>query len=270
MDFRQIKTSDDDFGLMTYDPAFTNTASCRSRHHLHRRRQGHPRVPRLPDRAARRARRPTSRWPTCSCTASCRRRTSSTEWTHDITIHTFVHENVKKFIDGFRHDAHPMGMLLGSVGALSTFYPDANDDPRPGQPRRSRRSGSSPRCRRSRPSPTGTRMGLPYVYPDNDLLVPGQLPEHDVQDDRAEVRAEPAARARARRPVHPARRPRAELLDQRDARASAPRRSTRTRRSPPASAALYGPLHGGANEAGPADAASASARRTTSRTSSRG
>src|SRR3712207_6972238 len=49
------------------------------------------------------------------------------EWIHQITIHTFVHENVKKFIEGFRYDAHPMGMLVGSVGALSTFYPDANE-----------------------------------------------------------------------------------------------------------------------------------------------
>src|SRR5690606_14050721 len=48
-------------------------------------------------------------------------------WTHEITVHTFVHENVKSFMQGFRHDAHPMGMLCGAIGALSTFYPDAND-----------------------------------------------------------------------------------------------------------------------------------------------
>ena len=56
------------------------------------------------------------------------------EWIGEITIHTFVHENVKGFMQGFRHDAHPMGMLLGSVGALSTFYPDANDDQGSGEP----------------------------------------------------------------------------------------------------------------------------------------
>ena len=92
-------------------------------------------------------------------------------------------------------------------------------------------------------------MGLPYVYPDNDLSYAGQLPLDDVQEDRGQVRARPAAGKGARRPVHPPRRPRAELLDRTPCAASAPRRWTPTRRSPPGVAALYGPLHGGANEA---------------------
>ena len=92
------------------------------------------------------------------------------EWTHLITIHTFVHENVKSFMQGFRHDAHPMGMLLGAIGALSTFYPDANQihdaDNRAIQV-----------IRLIAKMPTLAafsyrhNMGMPYVYPDNDLIL---------------------------------------------------------------------------------------------------
>jgi citrate synthase len=125
MDLRAIKVSDDDFGLMAYDPAFTNTAStrseityidgaagileyrgypieqlCRGLHYLEvAYLLIHGELPNQEQLDA---------------------------WTHEITIHTFVHENVKSFMQGFRYDAHPMGMLLASDGALSTFYPDAN------------------------------------------------------------------------------------------------------------------------------------------------
>jgi citrate synthase len=125
MDFRQIKVDDDDFGLMTYDPAYTNTASCRSAVTyidgdagvLEYR--GYP-IEQLAEQSTYlevayllvHGELPTQK--------------QLDDWTHEITIHTFVHENVKGFMQGFRHDAHPMGMLLGSVGALSTFYPDAN------------------------------------------------------------------------------------------------------------------------------------------------
>src|SRR4051794_26106836 len=125
MDFRQIKVDDDDSGLMTYDPAFTNTASTRSAITyidgdagiLEYR--GYP-IEQLAEKSTYlevayllvHGELPTQQ--------------QLDEWTHEITIHTFVHENVKGFMQGFRHDAHPMGMLLGSVGALSTFYPDAN------------------------------------------------------------------------------------------------------------------------------------------------
>ncbi|MCA1739091.1 MAG: citrate (Si)-synthase, partial [Actinobacteria bacterium] len=126
MDFRQIKVSDDDFGLMTYDPGFSNTASCRSAvtyidgengvlehrgiaiEQLYENSTylemaylvlyGH-----LPDEQ------------------------EYDDWVYQITHHTYVHENIKEFINGFRHDADPMGMLLASVGALSTFYPEAKD-----------------------------------------------------------------------------------------------------------------------------------------------
>src|SRR3712207_1219636 len=126
MDFRQIKTGDDDFGLMTYDPAFTNTASARSSiTYLDGdagilEYRGYP-IEQLAEHSTflevayllLNGELPTS--------------AELEQWTHDITYHTFLHENVKQLIEGFRYDAHPMGMLMASVSALSTFYPDAKN-----------------------------------------------------------------------------------------------------------------------------------------------
>src|SRR4051812_37409302 len=125
MDLRQIKVNEDDFGMMAYDPAFTNTASCRSEITyidgaagvLEYR--GYP-IEQLCDQSTYlevaylliKGQLPTQQ--------------QLDEWIHQITIHTFVHENIKGFMQGFRYDAHPMGMLLASVGALSTFYPEAS------------------------------------------------------------------------------------------------------------------------------------------------
>ena len=131
IDFRQIKTSDDDFGLMVYDPAFTNTASCRSaityidgeRGILEYR--GYP-IEQLAEN--------TNFLETAYLIlfGELPTRDELDQWIHDITYHTYVHENIKKFMEGFQYDAHPMGMLVGTVAALSTFYPDAKqvDDAR--------------------------------------------------------------------------------------------------------------------------------------------
>ena len=234
MDFRQMKVDEDDFGLMTYDPAFTNTAQLPQRDHLHRRRGGHPPAPRLLDRGAvREVDLPRGRLPARARRAA-HAATSSTSGRTTITIHTFVHENIKEFLQGFRHDAHPMGMLLSTVGALSTFYPEAKDIKDENE-----RYWATIRLIAKMPTLAAFAyrhsLGLPYNYPVNDLSLPGELPLDDVQDDGAALRGRPAARARARRALDPARRPRAELLDGRGARASARRRSTRTRPSPPAS-----------------------------------
>ena len=252
---------------MTYDPAFMNTASCRSaityidgdKGILEYR--GYP-IEQLAEQSTYlevayllvHGELPTQ--------DAARRRGS-----HEITIHTFVHENVKGFMQGFRHDAHPMGMLLGSVGALSTFYPDAKDiqdpenrhdpdDPPDRQDADARRVRLPPLQRASRTSiPTTT-----CAYAGNFL--------DDVQDDRAEVRAGSPARAGARHPLHPARRPRAELLDERRARgrllAGRPVLGGRRRRRRALRPAARRRQRGGA-----ADAASGSRPRTTSRTSSR-
>jgi citrate synthase len=126
MDFRQIKVSDDDFGLMTYDPAFTNTASCRSAicfidgeaGVLEYR--GYP-IEQLCERST------YLEVAYLLIYGELPTQEQLDEWVFEITHHTFVHENIKKFVEGFRYDAHPMGMLLATIGALSTFYPDAKN-----------------------------------------------------------------------------------------------------------------------------------------------
>ena len=139
------------------------------------------------------------------------------EWIFEITHHTFVHENIKKFVEGFRYDAHPMGMLLATVGALSTFYPDAKriDD-------EIERHMAAVRLIAKVPTLAAFayrhNLGLPYVYPDNELSYPGNFLSMMFKMTEVQYEPGPAARARPRRPLDPARRPRAELLDQRGAR----------------------------------------------------
>jgi citrate synthase len=120
IDLRAIKVSEDDFGLMTYDPAFTNTASCRSSITFIDgdkgilRYRGYP-IEQLAERS------------TFLETAylilfgDLPSSQQLADWKHRITHHTIIHENIKKLIDGFRHDAHPMGMTCSTVAALSTF-----------------------------------------------------------------------------------------------------------------------------------------------------
>ncbi|HET6448146.1 MAG TPA: citrate/2-methylcitrate synthase, partial [Conexibacter sp.] len=125
IDLRQIRVDDEDFGLMTYDPAFMNTASCRSaitfidgdKGVLEYR--GYP-IEQLAEQSS------YLEVAYLLIHGELPTQAQLDTWTHEITIHTFVHENVKEFMQGFRYDAHPMGMLLASVGALSTFYPEAS------------------------------------------------------------------------------------------------------------------------------------------------
>ncbi|HEY1777801.1 MAG TPA: citrate synthase [Solirubrobacteraceae bacterium] len=173
LDLRAIKTSEKDFGLLAYDPAFMNTASCRSAITFLDgdagvlQYRGYP-IEQLAEHSTYlevayllvHGDLPTA--------------AQLEEWTHLITIHTFVHENVKSFIQGFRHDAHPMGMLLGSVGALSTFYPDAARI-------HDAESRAIQTIRLIAKMPTLAafsyrhNLGMPYVYPDNDLNYAGNL-----------------------------------------------------------------------------------------------
>ena len=216
MDFRQIKVSEDDFGLMTYDPAFTNTASVRSS------------VCYIDGEAGVLEYRGYTIEELCEKSSYLEvaylliygelpTQEQLDEWIFEITHHTFVHENIKKFVEGFRYDAHPMGMLLATAGALSTFYPDAKniDD-------EMERHMAAVRLIAKMPTLAAFayrhNLGLPYVYPDNDLSYPGNFLSMMFKMTEAQVRARPAARARPRRPLDPARRPRAELLDERGAR----------------------------------------------------
>ncbi|WP_210495938.1 citrate synthase [Patulibacter sp. SYSU D01012] len=167
MDFRQIKTGDEDFGLMTYDPAFTNTASCRSaitfidgdKGILEYR--GYP-IEQLAEKAT------FLEVAYLLIFGELPTQPQLDEWTHAITTHTFVHENVKSFVEGFRYDAHPMGMLQASVAALSTFYPEAKDI-------KDEQTRYEQIVRLIAKMPTLAAFayrhakGMPYVYPDNDL-----------------------------------------------------------------------------------------------------
>ncbi len=167
VDLRQIKVDDDDFGLMTYDPAFMNTAACRSaityidgdKGIL--RYRGYP-IEQLAEGST------FLEVAYLLCEGELPTRAQLETWTEQIKFHTYVHTNITKFLEGFRYDAHPMGMLLGVVGALSTFYPDAKNihDPANRYLQRLRLLAKAPTIaafafRHSR--------GLPFVFPDNDL-----------------------------------------------------------------------------------------------------
>src|SRR5919197_130005 len=246
MDFRQIKVDDDDFGLMTYDPAYTNTASCRSAITFIDgdagilEYRGYP-IEQLAEQSTYlevayllvHGELPTQK--------------QLDDWTHEITIHTFVHENVKGFMQGFRHDAHPMGMLLGSVGALSTFYPDANkiNDEEIRYLQVIRLIAKMPTL-----AAFAFRhaMGQPYVYPDNDLRYSGNF--LGMLFKMTELKYQPDPRLERALDIlfilH---------ADHEQNCSTSAVRSVGSSQVDPYSAvaagvaALYGPLHGGANEA---------------------
>jgi len=165
--FEQMHLTPDDHGLLLYDPAFMNTASCTSRiTYIDGDRgillyRGYP-IEELAEHS--------TYLETAYLLVHGELPTSAQEreWVHDITIHTLVHENVKKFIDGFHHDAHPMGMLVSTVGALSTFYPEATSIYDEEQ-----RRISIYRLIAKMPTLAALAyrhsLGLPYNYPDNDL-----------------------------------------------------------------------------------------------------
>ena len=172
-DLRQIKTSEDDFGLMSYDPAFMNTASCQSRITFVDgekgilRYQGYP-IEELAEKSTYLETAYLILYGELPIEVRLK------EWVQNITFHTMIHENIKKFMDGFHHDAHPMGMLVSTVAALSTFYTDGKNifDPQSQKKQTYRLVGKMPTLaafayRHSR--------GLPYAYPDNDLSYTGNL-----------------------------------------------------------------------------------------------
>jgi citrate synthase len=245
-DLREIKVGEDDFGLMTYDPAFMNTASCRSaitfidgdRGILEYR--GYP-IEQLAEHST------YLEVAYLLIHGELPTRDQLDAWVHEITVHTFVHENVKSFMQGFRHDAHPMGMLLGSVGALSTFYPDANDITDPDN-----RMMQTIRLIAKMPTLAAFAYrhsnGQPYVYPDNDLKYSGNF--LGMMYKMTELKYEPDPRVERALDIlfilH---------ADHEQNCSTSAVRGVGSSQVDPYSAiaagiaALYGPLHGGANEA---------------------
>ena len=173
LDLRQIKVGPDDFGLMGYDPAFQNTASCRSEITFIDgdkgilRYRGYP----IEELAANHSFLEVSQ---LLLTGELPTPDQHLEWVAEITNHTFIHESIKKFIDGFHHDAHPMGMLVSAVGALSTFYPEAKQVHDPDV-----RHRQIVRLIAKMPTLAAFAyrhaMGLYYAYPDDELSYAGNF-----------------------------------------------------------------------------------------------
>src|SRR5918997_6979077 len=246
MDLRQIKVNEDDFGLMGYDPAFTNTASTKSEITFidgaegilqHR---GYP-IEQLCDQSS------YLEVAYLLVHGELPTKDQLDKWVHDITIHTIVHENIKEFLQGFRHDAHPMGMLLSTVGALSTFYPEAKDIQDENE-----RYWATIRLIAKMPTLAAFAyrhsLGLPYNYPVNDLSYPANF--LSMMFKMTEVRYEPDPRLERALDVlwilH---------ADHEQNCSTNAVRAVGSSEVDPYSAvaagvaALYGPLHGGANEA---------------------
>ncbi len=246
MDLRQIKAADDDFGLITYDPAFQNTAACRSsityidgdKGIL--RYRGYP-IEQLAEQ---------STYLETAYLILFGELPTAVEleaWTREITLHTMLHENIKKLMEGFQYDAHPMGAFLAIVGALSTNYPDA-------------KRIQDPDCRRLQihrliakvPSIAAYAyrhsMGRPYVYPDNSLSFAGNFLNMLFRLTELQYRPHPILERAL------------EVLfilhaDHEQNCSTTAMRTIGSSHADPfsalagAAAALYGPLHGGANEA---------------------
>jgi citrate synthase len=245
MDLRQIKASDDDFGLLSYDPAFMNTASCKSaitfidgeRGIL--RYRGYP-IEQLAERSTYLESAYLVLHGELPTEAELR------AWEREVTHHTLIHESIKKFMDGFHYDAHPMGILVSTVAALSTFYPEA-------------RNVQDPVTRRHQivrliaKMPTIAafayrhRMGLPYAYPDNELSFTGNFLSMMYRMTESRYRPDPVLE-RALDVLFILH------LDHEQNCSANAMRSVGSALSDPyvcvaaAAAALYGPLHGGANE----------------------
>src|SRR4051794_37832912 len=259
MAFRDIKVDEDDFGLMTYDPAYTNTASCRSAITYIDGDQGileyrgYP-IEQLAEQST------YLEVAYLLIHGELPTQPQLDEWVHEVTIHTFVHENVKDFMQGFRYDAHPMGMLTASVAppprggmltppapALPPFSPAAKKkkDGGPPPPQLTRLTAKIP----TRAAfPYRHNMGQPYVYPDNDLRYPGNF--LSMLYKMTELKYEPDPRLERALDIlfilH---------ADHEQNCSTSAVRSVGSSQVDPYSAvaagvaALYGPLHGGANEA---------------------
>ncbi len=246
VDLRQIKADAEDFGLLSYDAAFMNTASCKSaitfidgeRGVL--RYRGYP-IEQLAEQSTYlevaylliHGELPTA--------------AQLEAWTWEVTHHTWIHENLKKFLDGFHHDAHPMGMLISAVAALSTFYPEAKHltDAENRRLQAIRLIAKMPTLaafayRHS--------LGMPYAYPDNDLSYTGNFLNMLFKTTEVKYKPKPVLERAV------------DLLfilhadHEQNCSTNAVRSVGSSRGDPYCAvaagvAALYGPLHGGANEA---------------------
>jgi len=244
-DLRQIQVTPDDHGLLSYDPAFMNTAACRSAISFIDgdkgilRYRGYP-IEQLAEK---------STFLETAYLLLHGELPSAIEldrWVYDVTHHTIIHENIKKFIDGFHHDAHPMGVFVSTVAALSTFYPEAKhiEDERSRRDQIFRLIAKAPTLAAFAHRHT---VGMPYAYPDNDLSYTGNF--LNMMFKATEVKYTP----------HPVLEKALDILfilhaDHEQNCSTSAMRGVGSAHADPysamaaAAAALYGPLHGGANE----------------------
>ena len=244
IDLRQIKAGDGDFGLMTYDPAFTNTASCKSRITFIDGDKGILNYRGYPiEQLAEQSNYLETAY--LIVQGELPNRAQYESWVHDITHHTMVHENIKELMGAFRFDAHPMGMLASTVAALSTFYPEAKDV-------RGKRVRYNQILRLIAKIPTIAAfayrhsVGLPYAYPDNDLSYCANFLQMMFKvSNRYEVNPILVRALEVLFILH---------ADHEQNCSTSAMRGVGSSESDPYSsmaaaiAALYGPLHGGANE----------------------
>jgi citrate synthase len=245
MDLRQIKVSAEDFGVMTYDPAFTNTAACKSRityidgDNGILNYRGYP-IEQLAEKS--------NHLETAYLILNGELPSQSEyqDWVHEITHHTIVHENIKELMAAFRYDAHPMGMLMSTVAALSTFYPEAKHIHDPANRRRQvvRLIAKMPTLAAFAHRHS---VGTPHAYPDNDYSYCGNFLQMMFKMTELKYK------------VHPILERALEVLfilhadHEQNCSTSAMRGVASSEVDPfsataAAIAALYGPLHGGANE----------------------
>ncbi len=244
-DLRQLKVSEDDPGIVSYDPAFLNTASCRSAITFIDgekgilRYRGYP-IEELAEQ--------------CSflevayllMNGDLPDTVQEEAWAEEITHHTFVHENVKKFIDGFHHDAHPMGILVSTMGGLSTFYPEAkaifDED---------KRRKQTVRLIAKMPTLAAFAyrhaVGLPYAYPDNELSYAGNFLNMMWKTTELSYHPDPVLE-RAVDKLLILHADHEQNCSANTMRAVGSAHSDPFSAAAAAAAALYGPLHGGANE----------------------
>ena len=246
MDLRQIKEDPEEFGMLSYDPGYTNTASCTSRITYIDGEKGILRYHGFPiENLAE----------NCTYTevaylllhGELPTTSELRNWNEQINRHTMVHENIKKFVDGFLYDAHPMGILVSSVAALSTFYPDAKRI-------ESRSNRRLQQLRLISKMPTLAAyafrhsLGLPYAYPDNDLTYSENFMNMLWKRTELRYKSSPVL-AKALDVLFILHADHEQNCSTSTMRTVASANSDPYVATAAAAGALYGPLHGGANEA---------------------
>src|ERR1700687_5448267 len=245
MDLRQIKISESDFGMMSYDPSYSNTASCTSKITFI---DGDKGILRYRGDSIEEIAEKSNYLEAAYLLLRGELPTKSqlADWSYHVTHHTFIHESIKKFLDGFHYDAHPMGMLISTVAALSTFYPDAKDIFNPDSRRKQtyRLIGKMPTLaafsyRHS--------LGMPFAYPDNELSYPGNFLNMLFKTTELKYRPNPTLE-RALDVLFILHADHEQNCSTNAMRCVGSSHVDPFSATAAATAALYGPLHGGANE----------------------